>query len=126
MNICKKFRLISNEVVNLCDSNNIIEQINIINISIFQDNSIDHIERLKRQSELFEFSENRKINFSSAYILNLISQTNIQLGNFSSALDSSIKAKSKWEKERKDKLGMSGLILCYSDIKANLYENGTY
>ena len=117
MNISKNFGFkIPNNIRDECDGKDIADQVNILNVSIFEDMKIDHIERLKRQFELLKFSEIKKLSLPSAYILNLISQTNIQLGNLSSALDSSIKAKSKWEIVTSEEYGLAGLILCYSDI----------
>ena len=117
MNISKNFRFkIPNNIRDECDGKGIVDQINILNISLFEDMKIDHIERLNRQFELLKFSEMKKLSLPSAYILNLISQTNIQLGNLSAALDCSIKAKSKWEIVTKEEYGLAGLILCYSDI----------
>ena len=90
MNISKNFGFkIPNNIRDECDGKGIADQVNILNVSIFEDMKIDHIERLKRQFELLKFSEIKKLSLPSAYILNLISQTNIQLGNLSSALDSS-------------------------------------
>ena len=117
MNICQSFKFkISKNIFNECNEKDVADQINILNVSIFEDMKIDHIERLKRQFELLKLSEIKKLALPSAYILNLISQTNIQLGNLSAALDSSIKAKSKWEMVRSEEYGLAGLILCYSDI----------
>jgi len=117
MNICKKFTFsVSQDVIDKCDNKDIIEQINILNMYIFEDTKINHISRLKKQYELLEFSETKNTHLSSAYILNLISQTNIQIGSLSTALDSSMKAKSKWKSVVKQKHGLSGLVLCYSDI----------
>jgi tetratricopeptide (TPR) repeat protein len=117
MNICQSFNFkISKNIFNECNEKDVADQINILNVSIFEDMKIDHIERLKRQFELLKFSEIKKLALPSAYILNLISQTNIQLGNLSAALDSSIKAKSKWEIVTSEEYGLAGLILCYSDI----------
>ncbi len=117
MNICKNFTFkISKEIIQECDNKEVGDQINILNMAIFEDIKIDHLTRLKRQFELLAYSESKGKDLPSAYILNLISQTNIQLGNLTTALDSSIKAKSKWEKVTEEENGMAGLILCYSDI----------
>ena len=117
MNISNNFGFkIPKNISNECDGKDIFEQINLLNLAIFEDIKINHETRLQRQSELLAYSNSQGINLSSAYILNLISQTNIQLGNLSAALDSSMKAQSKWKTVKEEKYGLAGLILCYSDI----------
>ncbi|MDB3868444.1 hypothetical protein N9263_00065 [Candidatus Marinimicrobia bacterium] len=117
MNISNNFGFkIPNNISDECEGKNLVDQINFLNLTIFEDIKIDHGTRLQRQSELLAYSDSQGIDLSSAYILNLISQTNIQLGKLSVALDCSIKAKSKWELVKREENGLAGLILCYSDI----------
>ena len=87
---------VSKELAQKCKNENTGNQIAIINQSIFEDSKINHIKRLKYQYELLKFSETKKSTFNSAYILNLIAQTNTQMGNLSTALDNLLSAEKKW------------------------------
>lgn len=99
----------------------IIDQFSAINLYVFEDPSIDHKERKKRQQELLDLSIEYKSVFSSAYIFNLMSQTEIQLGNLGSSLDFLLQAKQMWKKVQGDNINsLNGLILCYADI-GNVY-----
>ena len=89
---------LSNEIIKQCKELNIDEQISLINQSIFEDSKITHTMRLKYQYELLKIAESNKSNFQSAYILNLIAQTNTQLGDLKSALDNLFNAEKKMEK----------------------------
>ena len=61
-----------------------------------------------------------KSTFNSAYILNLIAQTNTQMGNLSTALDNLLNAEKKWNQVLDKEHGVNGLILCIADI-GNIY-----
>ena len=109
-----------------CKALDLDQQISFINQAIFEDSGINHNERLNFQYELLKISEINKSLFNSAYILNLISQTNAQMGNLELALDNLLNAEKKWRKilsnNKKDipSLTINGLILCLSDI-GNIY-----
>tara|TARA_X000001036_G_scaffold237212_2_gene221302 strand:- start:4090 stop:5703 length:1614 start_codon:yes stop_codon:yes gene_type:complete len=118
---------LSKESLNKCKDLNLDDQIAFINQSIFEDASISHIDRLKHQHELLKISKVNKSKFNSAYILNLIAQTNTQLGDLSVALDNLMEAEKKWrdlilikQTSERSSLILSGLILCLSDI-GNIY-----
>ena len=68
---------IPNNIYDECDGKAIADQINIMNLAIFEDIKIDHLTRLQRQYDLLAYSDSQKMDLPSAYILNLISQTNI-------------------------------------------------
>ena len=111
---------VSKELAQKCKNESTGNQIAIINQSIFEDSKINHIKRLKYQYELLKFSETKKSTFNSAYILNLIAQTNTQMGNLSTALDNLLSAEKKWNQVLKQEHGINGLILCIADI-GNIY-----
>jgi len=118
---------LSKESLNKCKNLSLDDQIALINQAIFEDATISHIDRLEYQHELLKVSKVNKSKFNSAYILNLIAQTNTQMGNLSVALDNLMEAEKKWRdllitKEASDKssLILSGLVLCLSDI-GNIY-----
>ena len=118
---------LSKESLNKCKDLNLDDQIALINQAIFEDATISHIDRLEHQHELLKVSKVNKSKFNSAYILNLIAQTNTQMGNLSVALDNLMEAEKKWRdllitKQVSDKssLILSGLVLCLSDM-GNIY-----
>ena len=127
MNVTKSisYKLSKNQLEE-CKVLDVNEQISFINQAIFEDSGINHNERLNFQYELLKISEINKSLFNSAYILNLISQTNAQMGNLELALDNLLNAEKKWREilsnNKKDipSLTINGLILCLSDI-GNIY-----
>ena len=73
MNISKNFGFkIPKNIHDECDGKGIADQINIINMAIFEDVKIDHLTRLERQYDLLAYSDNQKTDLPSAYILNLV------------------------------------------------------
>ena len=77
MIIAKKISYkLSNENLQKLENLSLEEQISLVNQCIFEDSKINHTKRLKYQYELLKISESNKSNFQSAYILNLIAQTN--------------------------------------------------
>ena len=118
---------LSRESLDKCKNLDLDDQIAFINQAIFEDAKISHIKRLKFQHELLKVSSLNKSKFNSAYILNLIAQTNTQMGDLSIALDNLMEAEKKWRdllliklSNKKSPLILSGLILCLSDI-GNIY-----
>ena len=97
MNVTKSisYKLSKNQLEQ-CKALDVNEKISFINQIIFEDSGINHNERLDFQYELLKISEINKSLFNSAYILNLISQTNAQMGNLELALDNLLNAEKKW------------------------------
>ena len=87
---------LSKKQLDQCKALDAIDQISFINQAIFEDSGINHQERLSFQYELLKISESNKSSFNSAYILNLISQTNAQMGDLELALDNLLSAEKKW------------------------------
>tara|TARA_Y100000994_G_scaffold182791_1_gene151566 strand:- start:1273 stop:2886 length:1614 start_codon:yes stop_codon:yes gene_type:complete len=128
MMIAKKISYkLSNENLKKLENLSLEEQISLVNQCIFEDSKINHTKRLKYQYELLKISESNKSNFQSAYILNLIAQTNTQLGDLKSALDNLLNAEKKWKKITDKKyiksahpMSLNGMLLCLADI-GNVY-----
>ena len=114
----------SDEIFKKLENLNLDEQISLVNQCIFEDSKINHAKRLKYQYELLKISEINKSIFNSAYILNLIAQTNTQTGDLTTALDNLLNAEKKWNKILDVKvtvpMAINGLTLCLSDI-GNVY-----
>ena len=125
MIIAKKISYkLSNENLQKLENLSLEEQISLVNQCIFEDSKINHTKRLKYQYELLKISELNKSIFNTAYILNLIAQTNAQTGDLSAALDNLLNAEKKWTKILNNKtkipMALNGLVLCLSDI-GNIY-----
>jgi len=117
----------SKETIEKCSGLDLDNQIALINQSIFEDSKINHVKRLKYQYDLLNLSELKKSTFNSAYILNLIAQTNAQMGDLVTALDNLMSAEKKWReilkgeaKNKSSSLSLNGLVLCLSEI-GNIY-----
>ena len=121
----KKLKILSDNSLNtiIDSSNNEWELFYNCNINIFEDNDLNHKNRLASLISLRNLQQNNNCNLSIAHNFSLCSKVEQELSQIKNAINSSLKSNEIFSKyHRENPLALNGSVFAYANL-ANIYSS---